>query len=81
MTAFATDQLIMLALVLVLGLLIGMFMMAGGRWKRAYQEQVERNEHLESEVNRLQAEAREMESLRHAAAKSPPRETPTEPPL
>ena len=78
MTPFAADQLIMLALVLVLGLLIGMFAMAGGRWKRAYRDQLQRSEELEAENSRLQRDSREMESLRHAAAKNERRELPPE---
>ena len=62
----------MLALVFVLGLLIGMFIMAGGKWKRRYQNELRRSEELETENSRLRGEAREMESLRNAAAKSPP---------
>jgi uncharacterized membrane-anchored protein YhcB (DUF1043 family) len=79
MTPFAADQLIMLALSFVLGLLIGMFAMAGGRWKRAYREQARRAEELETENNRLQREAREMDSLRNAAARNERRDLPPEP--
>jgi uncharacterized membrane-anchored protein YhcB (DUF1043 family) len=79
MTPFAADQLIILALSFVLGLLIGMFVMAGGRWKRAYREQARRSEELETENNRLQRDAREMDSLRHAAARNERRDLPPEP--
>jgi uncharacterized membrane-anchored protein YhcB (DUF1043 family) len=78
MTSFAADQWIVLALIFALGLLIGMFLMAGGRWKRAYREQVRRNEELEAENSRLQRDGREMESLRHAAAKSERHDPPPE---
>jgi uncharacterized membrane-anchored protein YhcB (DUF1043 family) len=73
MTPFATDQLIIIALLFLLGVLIGMFIMAGGRWKRAYHEQVRRTQELEAENNQLRADAREMESLRNAAARTPVR--------
>jgi len=78
MTPFATDQIAITALLFVLGLLIGMFAMAGGRWKRAYHEQVRENERLRTEIARLESEAREMESLRNAAIKSPGRSAATD---
>jgi hypothetical protein len=81
MTPFATDQIAITALLFLLGLLIGMFAMAGGRWKRAYQEQVRENEKLRSQITRLESEAREMESLRNAATKSPGRAASTEDPI
>ncbi|MGE5722520.1 MAG: hypothetical protein ACM3YM_08670 [Sphingomonadales bacterium] len=81
MTHFASDQWVMLALVFLLGLLIGMFLAAGTGWKRRYQEEAARADGLQAENSRLRSEAREMESLRHAAAKSegripPPPEQP-----
>ena len=72
MTPFTIQQWIIVALVFVLGLVLGMYMLAGGRWKRRYQEEHDRNIALEAENARLRTEAREMESLRHAAAKTPP---------
>jgi type VI protein secretion system component VasK len=49
MTTFTQDQWIILALVFVLGLLIGMFLTAGGRrkWKTRYRDEVTRREALE----------------------------------
>ena len=80
MTPFSIDQYVILVLVFVLALLIGMFIMAGGRWKRAYQEQVRENDVLRTEIEQLHSQAREMESLRHAAIKAPGRDpTPTNP--
>ncbi len=72
MTPFTSDQWVMLAIVFVLGLLLGMYVLAGGKWKRRYRQEYARAETLEAENQRLRSEAREMESLRHAAAKSPP---------
>ena len=69
MTPFALDQWLILALVLVLGLLIGMFIMAGGKWKRLYREEAARAQALDAENKRLRGEAREMDSLRQAAAR------------
>jgi uncharacterized membrane-anchored protein YhcB (DUF1043 family) len=71
MTPFSSDQWAMLAMVFLLGLVVGMFIMAGSRWKRRYREEVALRQEVEAENNRLRAEARELESLRHAATKSP----------
>ena len=49
MTAFSSDQWVMLALMFALGLFLGMFLMAGGKWKRRYREEVVRRETLERE--------------------------------
>ena len=72
MTPFTIQQWIVVALIFLLGLVLGMSMLAGGRWKRRYHDERERSEALEAENARLRTEAREMESLRHAAAKTPP---------
>ena len=74
MTPFTSDQWIFLLLVFALGLLIGMFFMAGGKWKRRFREERNRCAELETENERLRREAREMDSLRHAAARTPPRD-------
>ena len=73
MTPFTFDQWIMAGLVFLLGLLVGMFLMAGGKWKRRYREEAARARELEAENKKLHEDAREMESLRNAAAKAPPR--------
>jgi len=69
-----------MALVFLLGLLIGMYFAAGTGWKRRYQEEAARADGLQAENSRLRSEAREMESLRHAAAKSAGRQPASEPP-
>ncbi|MFN3389121.1 MAG: hypothetical protein ACK40O_09310 [Allosphingosinicella sp.] len=69
MPAFTLDQWVVVALVFVLGLVIGMAMMAGGKWKRRYKEEVRRREELEAENRRLEKDAHEMDSLRNAAAR------------
>jgi hypothetical protein len=65
-------------LVFVLGVLIGMFLTAGGRrkWKSRYKDEVETRESWQREHSRLQQELdardkefRERDSLRAAAAK------------
>jgi C4-dicarboxylate-specific signal transduction histidine kinase len=68
------------ALVFLLGLLIGVFLTAGGRrkWKTRYREEQTRREQLESEhqqhvrdMEEREKEWRERDSLRAAAVKSP----------
>ena len=54
MTPFAPDQYIILGLVLVLGLVLGMYLLAGGKWKRRYRDEVRRREALEIENRRLE---------------------------
>ena len=51
MAVFTQDQWMIVALVFVLGLLIGMFLTAGGRkkWKTRYKDEVARRETLERE--------------------------------
>ena len=70
MTPFTTDQWLIVILIFLLGLIIGMAMMAGGKWKRRYREESKRVQALEADNKRLRGEAKEMESLRNAAAKS-----------
>ena len=73
MTPFTPDQFAMLGMLFLLGLVLGMFLMAGSRWKRRYRDEVARRDELEAENNRLRAEARELESLRAAATRAPGR--------
>ena len=73
MTPFTPDQWIMLVLIFLFGLLLGMFLFAGTKWKGRYREERARCEALEAENERLKREAREMDSLRTAAAKHPAR--------
>ena len=49
MIAFTSDQWVIVALVFVLGLLIGAFLTAGGRrkWKARYRDEVDRREAIE----------------------------------
>jgi hypothetical protein len=61
------------ALVFLLGLLIGVFLTAGGRrkWKERYKNEVDRREAIEREHAEREKEWRERDSLRGAAAKNP----------
>jgi C4-dicarboxylate-specific signal transduction histidine kinase len=58
-------------LVFLLGLLIGIFLTAGGRrkWKTRYQSEYDRREKLEREHAEREKEWRERDSLRAAAVK------------
>ena len=78
MIAFTSDQWVIVALVFVLGLLIGAFLTAGGRrkWKARYRDESDRREAIEREHrnHREQWEAREKElsdreSLRDTAVR------------
>jgi hypothetical protein len=61
------------ALVFLLGLLIGVFLTAGGRkkWKTRYNSEVERRRELEKEHEEREKEWRERDSLRRAAIRDP----------
>jgi hypothetical protein len=78
MVSFTSDQWVIVALIFILGLLIGAFLTAGGRrkWKTRYRDEVERREAIERELRDDRArwedrekEWREQESLRGAAIK------------
>ena len=69
------------ALIFVLGVLIGIFLTAGGRrkWKTRYNSEVERRREIEKahdervrDYEAREKEWRERDSLREAAVKSPP---------
>jgi hypothetical protein len=76
-TLFTSDQWLIVALIFLLGLVVGMALMAGGKWKKRYKEEsrlrqddARQRKELEAENARLRKEAAEMDSLRHAAARS-----------
>jgi uncharacterized membrane-anchored protein YhcB (DUF1043 family) len=72
MVNFTTDQWVIIALIFVLGLLIGMFMTAGGRrkWKSRYRDEVRRREETERELRE-----REREWDSHRAVEARERDT------
>lgn len=72
MAPFTLTQWAVVILTFLLGLFLGGALFAGGKWKRRYQDELARREALETENERLRRDAREMESLRHSAAKAPP---------
>lgn len=65
-------------LVFLLGLLIGVFLTAGGRrkWKSRYNGELERRREIEKTHSEREKEWRERDSLRGAAAKTPPDDRP-----
>jgi hypothetical protein len=73
------------ALVFLLGLLIGVFLTAGGRrkWRERYNSEADRRKELEKvhaerakEYEEREKEWRERDSLRAAAVRTPPDERP-----
>ncbi|HTU12286.1 MAG TPA: hypothetical protein VMG08_15450 [Allosphingosinicella sp.] len=66
---FTPDQWLILLLVFVLGLVLGMAFLAGPKWKNRYREEVARRQEVEAENEQLKRDGRELESLRHAAAR------------
>ena len=88
--SFTPDQWLILLLAFVLGLVLGMALLASPKWKGRYREEVTRREELEAENTRLKREldeerdrhrreTAEMESLRHAAARDEARRRDDEP--
>jgi len=58
--SFTPDQWLILLLAFVLGLVLGMALLASPEWKARYREEVARREELETENARLRREAGEM---------------------
>ena len=78
MLAFTSDQWLIIALIFVLGLLVGAFMTSGGRrkWKTRYRDEVAHRERIEAEHKRHHQEWeakekdwRDQDSRRAAALK------------
>jgi hypothetical protein len=68
MLAFTSDQWIIIALVFLLGLLVGAFLLAGSgrKWKTRYREESRRREEVEENHGRREKEWDEREKeLRH----------------
>jgi uncharacterized membrane-anchored protein YhcB (DUF1043 family) len=70
MIDLTTSQWFLVILAFVLGLVLGMLLTSGAKWKRRYQEEHVRRTDLQAENDRLHREAREMDSLRGAAART-----------
>ena len=69
MEAFSPDQWLVLLLAFLLGLFLGMSLLAGTKWKKRWREEHERVAELEAENAQLRRDASEMDTLRHAAAR------------
>jgi hypothetical protein len=71
---FLPEQYIILALIFVLGLVLGMFLFSGGKWKRRYKEEARLRADLEAENARLRKDHAEADSLHRAAIRNPVRD-------
>ena len=80
MDAFTPDQWLVLLLTFVLGLILGMALLANPKWKRRYRDEARRREALEAENEQLRRDAREMDSLRQAAVRDEARQREAETP-
>jgi len=69
MESFTPDQWLILLLAFLLGLVLGMSLLASPKWKKRWREEVSRREAVEAENAQLKRDAAEMDSLRHAAAR------------
>ena len=76
MLTFTSDQWVIVALIFVLGLLVGAFMASGGgrKWKQRYNAELDRRRELEGTHVAREKEWREQDSLRAAALKDRPRD-------
>jgi hypothetical protein len=64
MPQFTPDQWLIVGLVFLLGLILGMAMMAGTKWKTRYREEVRKREAAEADRSRLESQ------LKHAEART-----------
>ncbi len=69
MGAGSYNDWVLYILIFLLGLVVGMALMAGGKWKRRYKDEARRREAVEAENKKLHARVTEMDSLRQAAAR------------
>ena len=71
MLNFTSDQWVIVALIFVLGLLVGGFLFSGGgrKWKHRYNAELNRRADLEKNHASREKEWREQDSLRDAATK------------
>ena len=72
MLNFTSDQWVIVALIFVLGLLVGGFLFSGGgrKWKQRYNAEVSRRSDLEKTHAQREKEWREQDSLRAAAVRN-----------
>jgi len=76
MPQFTADEWLIVALVFLLGLILGMAMMAGGKWKRRYREEVRKREEAEAERSRLESQVKHAEARALATHARDGRDTP-----
>ena len=83
MLNFTSDQWVIVALIFVLGLLVGGFLFSGGgrKWKQRYNGEVTRRTELEKSHAQREKEWREQDSLRAAADKNRDRDDVRDRPL
>jgi hypothetical protein len=83
MLNFTSDQWVIVALIFVLGLLVGGFLFSGGgrKWKHRYNSEVDRRSALEKSHAEREREWREQDSLRAAALKQQDRDVARTQPL
>ena len=76
MLSFTSDQWVIVALIFVLGLLVGGFLFSGGgrKWKQRYNSETDRRKELEHTHATREKDWREQDSLRGAALKNPVRD-------
>ena len=76
MLSFTSDQWVIVALIFVLGLLVGGFLFSGGgrKWKQRYNTETDRRKELERTHAEREKDWREQDSLRAAALKDRPRD-------
>ena len=76
MLNFTSDQWVIVALIFVLGLLVGGFLFSGGgrKWKQRYNSEVDRRTQLEKSHAEREKDWREQDSLRSAALKNQDRD-------
>lgn len=76
MLSFTSDQWVIVALIFVLGLLIGGFLFSGGgrKWKHRYNSEVDRRSELEKSHTLREKEWREQDSQRAAALRDAERQ-------
>ena len=65
----------------MLGLILGMALLASPKWKGRYRDEARRREALEAENEQLRRDARELDSLRQAAVRDETRRREAEAPL
>jgi uncharacterized membrane-anchored protein YhcB (DUF1043 family) len=69
-TPLAPDQWVLLLLVFLLGLFVGMYFLAGGKWKRRYREQERlHREELRSRDAAIAADRRNVDAPLAASAR------------